>query len=237
MAKDKINLAIFDFDGTLSKGHLWMGIARHHRQKRIKRRALLIYFLTHIPLWLASKVKLYSEEKNRAKWGEDLSVLFKNIFVEEGTKAFEWITDNYMIPLIRSDVLGILKEHQKKQHKIMILSGMFTDFLNVVAQRLGVDYVVGTGLERVGNKYSGRIVPPLCTGENKAKLLNKFIQTEHLNIDFSQSYAYADSIFDVPVFQMVSNPVATYPDNELYNLARERRWKVIGHVNTTTNHL
>jgi phosphoserine phosphatase len=106
-----------------------------------------------------------------------------------------------------------------------------------VAQRLGVDYVVGTGLERVGNKYSGRIVPPLCTGENKAKLLNKFIQTEHLNIDFSQSYAYADSIFDVPVFQMVSNPVATYPDNELYNLARERRWKVIGHVNTTTNHL
>jgi HAD superfamily hydrolase (TIGR01490 family) len=228
MAKEKVNLAIFDFDGTLTTGHLWEGVARHHREKRVKRRRILVYFLSHLPFWLASKVKLYSKEKDRVKWGEDLSALFKNFTVEEGRSAFEWVTDNYILPLMRKDVLDILVRHQQNNEKIVILSGMFTDFLNVVGQRLGIDYVVGTELERVDGKYSGRIIPPLCFGENKARMLKEFIQANQLEVDFARSYAYADSIYDIPVFRMVGNPVATYPDKELGKLARQEKWPIIG---------
>jgi len=77
MAEDKIVLAIFDFDGTLTNGHMWTGIARHHMEKRVNRVAVYSYFFSHIPLWLAAKAKLYDEEKDKIKWGEDLPALIK----------------------------------------------------------------------------------------------------------------------------------------------------------------
>jgi HAD superfamily hydrolase (TIGR01490 family) len=237
MANSKITLAIFDFDGTLTEGHLWLGIARHHQQKRVKRRTFLLYFLTHMPFWLATKFKLYSDEKNKARWGEDLSTLFKGFTVDEGHRAFEWVTDNYFMPLMRADLLDKLKSHQKQGQKIMLLSGMFTDFLMVIGKRLGVDYVVGTRLEVVNDAYSGRIIKPLCFAKEKAYLLNEFIRKQGLEVDFSQSTAYADSIYDSPVFEIVGHPVATYPEKELLKYAQSRNWEVIGNTNhSAPNH-
>jgi len=229
MTTDKTILAIFDFDGTLTTGHLWVGIARHHRKFKVKRLGLYLYLFSHLPLWLAAKAKLYSEEKNRAKWGEDLPVLFRGFSTGEANKTFQWIADNYFMPLMRPNLLAEIKEHQKQGHKVMVLSGMFTDFLNVVGQRIGVDYVVGTRLEVVNDRYSGCIVGPLCFGENKAAFLNEFIQEKRLNVDLQQSWAYADSIYDLSVFRAVGKPVATYPDSQLKSLAQHNHWQIINH--------
>jgi len=234
MAEDKITLAIFDFDGTLTEGHLWSGISKHHRKNKIKRLTLYTYMLSHLPLWLAAKLKLYSEEKNRSKWGEDLSVLFKGFTTEEARKAFEWVSDNYFMPLMRPDVMEKLKAHKKQGHQVMLLSGMFDIFLEVMGERIGVDYVVGTKLEVTNNVYSGHIIKPLCFGENKAKLLAEFIGQHKLQVDYPHSFAYADSIYDIPVLRMVGNPIATYPDKQLYQFSRTEKWQIIGDHDSST---
>ncbi len=41
--------------------------------------------------------------------------------------------------------------------------------------------------------------------------------------------AYADSSLDAPVLEMVGNPVATYPDQELLTLAQRRGWQILPH--------
>jgi len=228
MTEEKIKLAIFDFDGTLTSGHLWLGIAKHHSQKRVKRRSLALYIFSHMPYWIAVKLRLYSEEKNRSRWGEGLSVLFKGFKTDEAQKAFEWVTDHYFMPLMRPDVMKVLQGHKDNDHKVMLLSGMFTDFLQIVGQRIGADYVVGTRLEIAQNIYTGRIIQPLCFGENKARLLKEFIQQNQLNVDFSGSAAYADSFYDLPVFKLVGHPVATYADTELGKLANQEGWERIG---------
>jgi HAD superfamily hydrolase (TIGR01490 family) len=228
MADEKIVLAIFDFDGTLTEGHLWSGIARHHRQHKVKRITLYAYFITHLPIWLAAKAGLYSEEINRSRWGEDLSVLFKGFTPEQARRAFEWVADNYFMPLMRPDIVEKLNEHKKQGHKIVLLSGMFKEFLGVIGERIGVEYVVGTSLEIVNGKYSGHIIPPLCFGENKVKLLDEFARNHGLDVDFPRSFAYADSIYDIPILRMVGNPVATYPDRELVEFAHTACWPIIG---------
>jgi HAD superfamily hydrolase (TIGR01490 family) len=234
MAENKITLAVFDFDGTLTEGHLWVGIARHHQAHKINRLQVYLYLISHLPMWMAAKVKLYSVEKNRAQWGEDLPVLFKGFSRDKAHKAFQWVTDNYFLPLIRADVMSKLIEHKQQGHKIMLLSGMFTDFLEVVGKSLGVDFVVGTRLEEVANVYSGRIVKPLCFGENKAKLFSEYILQHKLDVDLAQSSAYADSYYDMPVFNLVGHPVAAYPDKKLMTLALEKGWQIIG--NNTSAH-
>jgi len=143
---------------------------------------------------------------------------------------------NYFMPLIRKDMLNTIKTHKKQGHKIILLSGMFTEFLDVVGQKLGADYVIGTRMKKNGKKYSGKIVKPLCFGENKAYLLKEFIHRKKIQVDLSRSYAYADSIYDLPVFQMVGNPIATYPDKKLLKIACDNNWEIIGNANTSPGH-
>jgi HAD superfamily hydrolase (TIGR01490 family) len=228
---EKENIAaVFDFDGTLSTGHLFNGVIRHHIKHQVKRLSVLAYLITHLPLWLLSKMKIQSEEGIRVRWGEDLAILFKGFEKQEGLRVFEWVVDNYFSQLIRLDILGMLRKHRREGHIVVLLSGTFTDFLEIVRQKLFADYAIGTKLELINNIYSGKIIKPLCFGINKAKLLNEFINQEHLNIDLDHSFAYADSIFDVPVLEMVGNPVAAYPDEKLLNLAQRRGWRILSHT-------
>jgi HAD superfamily hydrolase (TIGR01490 family) len=227
MTQEKTVLAIFDFDGTLTEGHLWAGIAKHHFLKKVKRTSVVFYVCSHLPFWLASKVRLYSEEKNRARWGEDLSVLFKGLSREEAGKVFTWVTDNYFVPQLRPNMIATLKDHQKKGHRIILLSGVFDDFLKVIGQRVGADYVVGTRLETVDDHYTGQIVKPLCFGQNKAVLMSAFVAQKHLAVDWEHCTAYADSIYDYPVFRLVGKPVAVCPDEKLHKLALREKWRII----------
>jgi hypothetical protein len=45
-------------------------------------------------------------------------------------------------------------------------------------------------------------------------------------LDLSGSNAYSDSITDLPMLELVGNPVAVNPDRELARVAREREWEV-----------
>lgn len=222
--------AIFDFDGTLSTGHLYNGVVRHHIKYKVKRLSASAYLITHLPLWILSKTKIQSEEGMKVRWGEDLAVLFKGFVKKDAMGVFEWVVDNYFRPLMRPDVLATLQKHRSEGHVIVLLSGTFSDFLEIVREKLDADYAIGTKLELINNVYSGKIINPLCFGISKAKLLHEFINHEQPNIDLDHSFAYADSIFDVPVLEMVGNPVATYPDEKLFNLAQCRGWRILSHA-------
>jgi HAD superfamily hydrolase (TIGR01490 family) len=227
MSPEKIVLAIFDFDGTLTEGHLWKGIAKYNQFKKRSRARLFWYVITHLPYWLAAKIKIYPDDLNRAKWGRDLAMMFKDYRPEDVLAACDWIALNYFTPLMRPDMLRIIEEHKKNGHRLLILSGMFNSVLEAVAHKLGVDYVVGTPLEIKDGRLSGKIVPPLCFGENKANYLLGYVQKKALDIDFGASFAYADSIYDNPVFRLVGHPVAVYPDTDLLKQARKMGWPVI----------
>ena len=46
------------------------------------------------------------------------------------------------------------------------------------------------------------------------------------HINLPQSYAYSDSITDLPMLELVGHPVAVNPDKELAREAREREWEI-----------
>jgi hypothetical protein len=49
-------------------------------------------------------------------------------------------------------------------------------------------------------------------------------------IDLARSYAYSDSITDLPMLELVGHPVAVNPDRPLLRIARERDWEVVRFV-------
>jgi HAD superfamily hydrolase (TIGR01490 family) len=228
MGRAEIRLAIFDFDGTLTSGHLWKGISEYLREHKTNRLTLYNYLLVHIPFWLLARARLYGEEKNRSRWGEAMSVLIKGFSEPQARQAFAWVSDNYFAALMRPDMLALMQRHKSEGDKILLLSGMFQEFLEVEGEKLGADYAIGTRLELKNGAYNGKIIKPLCFGENKARLLQEFIRNQHLAVDLAGSTAYADSYYDRPVFNLVGNPVAAYPDQKLLKLAIANHWQVVG---------
>jgi hypothetical protein len=49
-------------------------------------------------------------------------------------------------------------------------------------------------------------------------------------LELTESYAYSDSITDVPMLRAVGNPVAVNPDRELARLARDEGWPALKFV-------
>lgn len=219
--------AIFDLDGTLYTGHLWSGLVKHHLKHKLKRFSVYAYVASHMPLWLAGKLRLVREETYKSIWGQDMPFLLKGLKKDEVVAIYRWITDYYLMPLLRTDILDLVKRHKKRGHTTILLSGSFDDFLQVVRQRLGVDFAVGTKLEVIDNVYSGRIVKPMGFGINKVKLLKDFLSEANVEVDLRKSFAYADSISDAPMLEITGNPIATYPDTRLLNLAKQRGWQII----------
>jgi HAD superfamily phosphoserine phosphatase-like hydrolase len=111
---------------------------------------------------------------------------------------------------------------------VVLVSGAFEEPLACVGERLGVQHVVGTRLELNRGRYTGRAAKPSCFGDDKVALLTELLARSGLEVDLSQSFSYGDSIFDVPVLELVGNPVAVYADNELWNYASQRGWRILG---------
>jgi phosphoserine phosphatase len=47
-----------------------------------------------------------------------------------------------------------------------------------------------------------------------------------LGVDLAASYAYGDSLSDLPMLEEVGTPVAVNPDSALRALARKRGWAI-----------
>jgi HAD superfamily hydrolase (TIGR01490 family) len=218
--------AFFDVDGTLYTANMWRGLmqyaAAHGRKMRTR-----WYFGSLIPLYLLRKLRLISEENFRKPWVSQLPWIIQNWRAEQAEAAFKWIAREYLPPSARNDIIAILREHVAQGHAVILVSAMLRPVLQEIAKSLGATGVVGTQIEIKDARISGRIDSPVCMGAQKEQLARAFLESRNLDIDFAASYAYADSFSDLPLFEMVGNPVAVYPDAELAPRAREKGWKVI----------
>ncbi len=225
--------AFFDLDGTLCTEHVWQAFNKYftkHRRRRLLANAFLV---THFSLWPLHRLGLLSQEWFFRSWVNDMAWLLVGLRREEGQAIFRWVTDQALIPSLRPDVAEVLRQHQAEGHQVVLVSGAFEKLLACVGERLGVQHVVGTRLELNRGRYSGRAAKPSCFGHDKVALLTELLEKRGLDVDLSQSFAYGDSIFDVPVLELVGNPVAVYPDSQLWDYALQRGWKVIGEPKET----
>jgi HAD superfamily hydrolase (TIGR01490 family) len=120
-----------------------------------------------------------------------------------------------------------LQNHQQSGHRLLLLSGTPVPLLAAIGRELGIEEVVGTPLHMRNGRYTGRSEHPVCQGANKILRLERHIgETEEIN--WSESWAYADSYSDLPVLERVGHPVAVHPDAALDAHAKEHAWEIIG---------
>ena len=224
--------ALFDLDGTLYTGHIWQDLARHHWEAHRHRRWVVAYLtwnMAPLPLY---KLGLMSRSTYFQIWGETMGWLLRGWSLAEAQALFEKLWEEQIAPNVRPDILDHLHQHQDQGHLVALVSGTFAPLLDVIARRLGVQHAIGTPLEVRNGHYTGRIVPPLCQSEGKPRRAQAYFADQSVEIDWAASYAYADRNTDIPLLNLVGQPVAVYPDETLLAHARSEDWPVIGGTDT-----
>ncbi|KJR49521.1 Phosphoserine phosphatase [Desulfosporosinus sp. I2] len=125
--------------------------------------------------------------------------------------------------------LSRLKAHLESNDQILLLSGAFSQFIALVARDLGMNSWLGTEIEIIDGVCTGQITS-IMNGPSKVQALRTFLQKQTeagVIFDMGEAYAYADSIYDLPLLMLCGHPVAVNPDQELLKEAKLRGWEII----------
>ncbi len=220
----KQTVALFDVAGTLVGSNPWEYVRQHPQvdEKRVK--AALMRFL---PVYIARKLKLVSDETFRDRWLRQMARLFEGWTRDQLQALFADIVQVKMCDDFFGDVLDQLRTHAADGVHVVLISGMFTDMTQAFADFSGAHAAIGTRLQFEGDRCTGRVDEPTCVGPRKLDLLRAYLNTQPQVTDWDASYAYADSRSDIPLLTSVGHSVVTHPDDDMRQEAQMRGWSVI----------
>jgi HAD superfamily hydrolase (TIGR01490 family) len=184
------------------------------------------YMAYHFPFYIFKQLGLISDQAFRKPWPAHLGWYLRGYSVDEANQIWDWIAETKVRQNWRADTCQILHQHHDRGDISILVSGTPAPLLKRLAQDVNADHVVGTELEIKDGIFTGRNSTPACIGDNKVPLTQKYLQENEIEVDLEASYAYADSISDQFLLAMVGNPVATYPDDELRQMADQLGWQM-----------
>jgi HAD superfamily hydrolase (TIGR01490 family) len=219
--------AFFDLDGTLTRHRVWQGLMDYFRVHRVRRLTYVFFLVYHYSLYGLYRLGIISQVGFRAPWARHLSWFLRGYSLEQTEAVWDWVVKERINHQWRPDILEVFRGHKEAGDLTFIVSGGPEGLLRRVADEIGADFAVGTRHAVREGVYTGRASGEACQGEYKTILTQGVIAEHGLDIDLSASYAYADSGGDIPLLEMVGNPAAVYPDEELRALAEKRGWRIL----------
>jgi HAD superfamily hydrolase (TIGR01490 family) len=213
--------AFFDLDKTLMAGSSGMQFARVAAQHGIvSRRLLASWGFEHLRYRLRGTTDERTGEVLRA--ARELIKGVPAVTVERmGPEVMAGV-----LPRVFPQMLDEVHAHQDAGRPTFIVSAAGNDTVESLAQVLGMEGGIGTRYE-VGadGNFTGRLEGPFVYGPGKVEAMQAFADRHEIDLD--ASYAYSDSLSDLPMLRAVGNPVAVNPDPPLAALAREEGWQTM----------
>lgn len=127
-------------------------------------------------------------------------------------------------PAVYDEAVALIEEHRAAGRDIVIISSSGTEVVEPIGERLGADVAIGTQLVVEDGRYTGEILF-YAYGEGKAQAMRDL--SDERGYDLAASYAYTDSVTDLPMLDAVGHPTAVNPDADLRRIATERDWPVV----------
>jgi HAD superfamily hydrolase (TIGR01490 family) len=130
-----------------------------------------------------------------------------------------------ILPRIYPQMMSVVREHQDAGRRAYIVTAASNEISQMLARVLAMDGAIGTRSEIVDGVYTGELDGPFVYGEGKAEALREFAAEEGISLE--SSWAYSDSVSDLPMLEAVGHPVVVNPDAELREIARREGWEVL----------
>jgi HAD superfamily hydrolase (TIGR01490 family) len=213
--------AFFDLDKTLMAGSSGMQFARvATRQGIVGRRQLARWAVEH----LRYRLRGTTDERTAEVLRVARELITGVPAVQIARMGPEVMAD--ILPRVYPQMLAEVHAHQDAGRPAFIVSAAGNEIVESLARVLGMEGGIGTSYEvDEADNFSGRLDGPFVYGPGKVEAMESFAAAH--GIDLTTSYAYSDSLSDLPMLRAVGNPVAVNPDPPLAAIAREEGWQVL----------
>lgn len=134
-----------------------------------------------------------------------------------------WVED-VIEPLIYSDACKVIAAHRAAGDRILVISASGIHLVKAIAERVGIDEVLGIDLDVLHGVYTGHTVGTLTYREGKIARLLEWLDAEGENLEGASFYS--DSRNDLPLLLKVDYPNAVNPDPVLHEQAKKAGWPV-----------
>jgi len=224
-AVGQMQAAFFDLDKTIIATSSVMALGgSFYREGLISKRTIARGLYAQIVYMLVG-----ADEQKMERLREAMLALTRGWDHARVKEIVHETLEDVISPVIYAEALDLIEEHKKAGRKTVIISSSPSETVEAIGEYLGVDDVIATRarLDDEG-KYTGEL-EFYAYGPHKAEAMREMAVRE--GIDLAGSYAYSDSITDLPMLELVGNPVAVNPDRELARIARERNWESVSFEN------
>ena len=219
-----MRVAIFDFDGTIYAEETFTLLMKHLKEHPTYHSSYKRFYRAIVPPYIANKLKLYPDNKMKKRSMQLYLEAFNGLTKQEMDIYFGEIKAT-MQQDFNERVLERLKLHQDENIHILLVSGAYTQFLERVTDGLVFNQIIGTDIFYKDDKFYTKNAINHINGQQKTLKVHEALDGQQ--IDWENSYAYGDSFSDMPVLELVGNPVAVRPEEKLRSLANERGWEVM----------
>ena len=189
-----MNLALFDFDGTLTTKDTLDEFLRFS----VGLKTYYIKLLLFSPIFILYKLKIIKNDIAKQKL---ISLFFKG-FKEDKFKALaqEYSMKNIDL-VIREDIYQRFQEHISNGDKVIVVSASLQCWLQPWCDKHEVQ-LLSTRLEFVEGHITGKFATKNCHGQEKVERLEQELDIN----DYESIYAYGDSSGDTQMLKIADYP-------------------------------
>lgn len=130
-----------------------------------------------------------------------------------------------ILPIMSDAAQQLVEEHRRQDHTLVVITATNSFITRPIAAAFGISNLLATEPKVVDGRYTREVAGTPCFQRGKVSRLQDWLQDRHETL--AGSFFYSDSRNDLPLLEMVENPVAVDPDAVLHSVAQERGWPVI----------
>jgi len=192
---EKQGLALFDFDGTITRGDSF-GL---FLKRSVSKLQLLKGFFVLLPNLVAFKTSLISNERAKQKV---VKHFFRNYDYSNLCTLGEKVALNNLKFIVKDSALKQIEKHKQQGDRIVVVSASLEIWLKPWCDSMGLE-LIATKLETVDGRITGKFLTPNCYGPEKVRRVKELIP----NYDqYSPISAYGDSRGDRELLAMADLP-------------------------------
>lgn len=212
--------AFFDLDKTILGTSSTLAFTKPLYEQGLIKRADVVQSAYHQFIFSIAGADHDQTEKMR----QYLSTLVAGWEVETLNGIVKETLSQQITPTVHAEAVELIEKHKSLGHTVVIVSASGSEIVKPVADLLGADYTIATELEVFNGKYTGQI-GFYAYGDNKASAIKEF--ADERGCDLANSFAYSDSITDLPMLEVVGHPTVVNPDSGLKEVAMDRSWPIL----------
>lgn len=128
-------------------------------------------------------------------------------------------------PILLPKAFQLIDRHRQLGHTLLIITATNRFVTYPIAKKLGITELIACEPELIDGIYTGKAIGTPSFQQGKVVRLQQWLEENDADLD--GAWFYSDSHNDLPLLELVDNPVAVNPDHQLTAIAQERGWSIL----------